>query len=119
MYTSLHAWLLRFYGVGVLTLTNLFIWHCPTKSVLLPFFQNHIGENAHLDVRVGTGYSPVHSVPQLAKTKNIALLDLNRIRWSLPSLACMRRGERGRSIRCSRACSTLSPSPCTPSSTPS
>ncbi|KZT05753.1 S-adenosyl-L-methionine dependent methyltransferase [Laetiporus sulphureus 93-53] len=70
-------WLLRFYDVGILTLTNLFIWRCPTKSVLLPFFQKHIGENAHLDVGVGTGYLPAHSAPQLAKTKNVTFLDLN------------------------------------------
>lgn len=68
---------LRTYDFWVLYITNNWIWRCSTRSVLLPFFQKHIGESAHLDVGVGTGYLPANSIERLAKTKNVTLLDLN------------------------------------------
>ena len=68
---------LRFYDFWVLSLSNTYAWHCPTKSVLLPFYQSHLGEGAHLEVGVGTGYYPANSVASLQKTKAVTLLDLN------------------------------------------
>lgn len=69
--------LLRTYDFWVLYVTNNWIWRCRTRSVLLPFYQKHIGENAHLDVGVGTGYLPANAIARLAKTKSVTLLDLN------------------------------------------
>lgn len=69
--------MLRTYDFWVLYVTNNWIWRCRSRSVLLPFYQKHIGENAHLDVGVGTGYFPANAMARLAKTKNVTLLDLN------------------------------------------
>ncbi|KAI8977761.1 S-adenosyl-L-methionine dependent methyltransferase [Trametes punicea] len=68
---------LGLYDIFVLTISNIFAWHCPTGSVLLPFYQQHIGENAHLDIGVGTGYYTAASVARLSKVKLVTLLDLN------------------------------------------
>ncbi|KAI0917774.1 hypothetical protein AcV7_007100 [Taiwanofungus camphoratus] len=65
------------YDFFVLFVSNYFIWRCPTRSVLVPFWKRHIGENAHLDVGVGTGYYPAAAASHLAKTKNVTLFDLN------------------------------------------
>ncbi|KAH9927876.1 S-adenosyl-L-methionine-dependent methyltransferase [Amylocystis lapponica] len=67
---------LHFYDFFILTVCNYFAWRCPTPSILLPFFQKNVGENAHLDVGVGTGYYTAASASHLAKTKNVTLLDL-------------------------------------------
>ena len=69
--------MLRTYDFWVLYVTNNWIWRCRTRSVLLPLYQKHIGENAHLDVGVGTGYLPANAMARLAKTKSVMLLDLN------------------------------------------
>ncbi|KAH9895564.1 S-adenosyl-L-methionine dependent methyltransferase [Cubamyces lactineus] len=68
---------LRLYDLVVLTISNRFAWHCPTGSKLLPFYQAHIGENAHLEIGVGTGYYPAASAARLAKLELVTLLDLN------------------------------------------
>ncbi|TFK91268.1 S-adenosyl-L-methionine dependent methyltransferase [Polyporus arcularius HHB13444] len=68
---------LSIYDLWVLTISNIFAWRCRTGAVLLPFYQQHLGESAHLEIGVGTGYYPAASVPALAKTKLITLLDLN------------------------------------------
>lgn len=65
---------LKLYDFVVLNFSNRFTWKCSTDTVLLPFFQQHLGPR-HLDVGVGTGY-------YLEKTKfqadqKLALLDLN------------------------------------------
>ncbi|KAI0369264.1 S-adenosyl-L-methionine dependent methyltransferase [Pilatotrama ljubarskyi] len=68
---------LRIYDFLVLFISNYFIWGCPTGSVLLPFYQQHLGESAHIEIGVGTGYYPASSIAQLSKVKSITLLDLN------------------------------------------
>ncbi|KAI0773047.1 S-adenosyl-L-methionine dependent methyltransferase [Trametes elegans] len=69
--------LLQVYDLAVLNLSNSFAWRCSTPNTLLPFYQQHLGEGAHLEVGVGTGFYPSTSVPVLAKTKLVTLFDLN------------------------------------------
>lgn len=68
---------LRLYDFVVLWFSNRYAWRCSTTDVLLPFFQAHVGTEAHLDVGVGTGYYLSHSIGVLRKTKRICLADLN------------------------------------------
>ncbi|KAI9060718.1 S-adenosyl-L-methionine dependent methyltransferase [Trametes sanguinea] len=69
---------LHLYDFVVLTISNRWAWRCPTGSELLPFYIEHIGEPAHLEIGAGTGYYPAVSTPRLAKgVKLVALLDLN------------------------------------------
>ncbi|KAI0738334.1 S-adenosyl-L-methionine dependent methyltransferase [Daedaleopsis nitida] len=68
---------LYFYDLVVLAVSNAFAWRCRTATVQLPFYQKHLGESAHLEIGVGTGYYPSASVPSLAKTKLVTLVDLN------------------------------------------
>lgn len=65
---------LKLYDWWVLGLSNRFAWRCPTKTVLLPFFKEHIGRR-HLDVGVGTGFYLAHA--GLSPLHEITLLDLN------------------------------------------
>ncbi|KAI0364108.1 S-adenosyl-L-methionine dependent methyltransferase [Pilatotrama ljubarskyi] len=74
IYTKLF---LRLYSFIVLTLSNSYAWCCPTRSILLPFYVQHIGEHAHLEIGVGTGYYPAASVAELSKVKLVTLVDLN------------------------------------------
>ena len=66
--------ILAFYDFGVLTLSNSFLWRCPTARLLRHFNQN-ITAN-HLDIGVGSGFFldkccfPVHH-------PRIGLMDLN------------------------------------------
>lgn len=46
--------ILAFYDFGVLTLSNSFLWRCPTARLLRHFNQN-VTEN-HLDIGVGSGF---------------------------------------------------------------
>ncbi|KAH9950234.1 S-adenosyl-L-methionine-dependent methyltransferase [Amylocystis lapponica] len=71
------GFVLRVYDFVVLTFSNYWLWRCPTGSVLLPFFRQHLGESAHLDIGVGSGYYPTAAARALADVKNITLLDLN------------------------------------------
>jgi uncharacterized membrane protein YdfJ with MMPL/SSD domain len=87
------------YELWVLKISNSFAWRCPTASVLLPFFQAHISQNAadaHLDAGVGTGFYPART---LASNKNtpgsIALLDLNPDTLHSATKAIQTRGYRG------------------------
>lgn len=66
---------LKIYDWWVLGFSNRYAWQCPTRSVLLPFFQKHLSAN-HLDIGVGTGYYLAHS--SFPENQKIALLDLNR-----------------------------------------
>lgn len=66
--------ILKFYDWWVLEFSNRYAWECPTHSILLPFFQQHLGVK-HLDVGVGTGYYLSHS--QFYSEQKITLLDLN------------------------------------------
>lgn len=68
---------LRLYDFVVLIFSNYWVWRCPTERILLPFFQKHIGQNAHLDIGVGTGYYPAASVKRLSELTNVTLIDLN------------------------------------------
>ncbi|KAI9931993.1 hypothetical protein ASPWEDRAFT_171879 [Aspergillus wentii DTO 134E9] len=68
---------LRIYDTVVLGLSNKYIWRCPTKNVLLPFFQANTGHN-HMDIGVGTGYFPASITKSHPKIlQNITLVDLN------------------------------------------
>jgi SAM-dependent methyltransferase len=66
--------ILKLYDFGVLGLFNRFVWQCPTKTVLLPFYKEHIGLK-HLDAGVGTGYYPARA--SLTRSHQLTLLDLN------------------------------------------
>ncbi|KAH9942614.1 S-adenosyl-L-methionine dependent methyltransferase [Amylocystis lapponica] len=71
------GYVLRIYDFVVLTFSNYWLWRCPTGSVLLPFFRQHLGESAHLDIGVGSGYYTAAAARDLARVKNVTLLDLN------------------------------------------
>jgi ubiquinone/menaquinone biosynthesis C-methylase UbiE len=66
--------ILRLYDFGVLGLSNRFVWQCPTKTVLLPFYKEHLGLK-HLDVGVGTGFYIARA--GLTRSHQVSLLDLN------------------------------------------
>jgi SAM-dependent methyltransferase len=66
--------ILKLYDFGVLGISNRFVWECPTKTVLLPFYKEHLGLK-HLDVGVGTGYYLARA--GLTRSHQISLLDLN------------------------------------------
>ncbi|AXF75922.1 class I SAM-dependent methyltransferase [Erwinia tracheiphila] len=72
---------LKLYDWWVLSISNRFVWRCPTEQILLPHFQRYLATN-HLDIGVGTGYYPAQSSDLL---KKITLLDLNS--FSLHSAA--------------------------------
>ena len=66
--------MLKLYDAWVLGLSNRFAWRCPTPTVLLPFFRQHMGPR-HLDVGVGTGYYLRHAASSAQGP--LTLLDLN------------------------------------------
>src|SRR5882757_9178734 len=66
--------ILKLYDFGVLGLSNRFAWQCPTKTVLLPFYKEHLGRK-HLDVGVGTGFYIARA--GLTRSHQVGLLDLN------------------------------------------
>ena len=65
---------LKLYDAYVLGFSNRCAWRCPTGSVLLPFYREHLGKR-HLDVGVGTGYYLAHA--GFAADQQVSLLDLN------------------------------------------
>nr|WP_154325333.1 class I SAM-dependent methyltransferase [Pantoea sp. 201603H] len=65
---------LKLYDWWVLTISNRYAWRCPTETLLLTHFQQHMGAK-HLDIGVGTGYYPAKT-PQ--GSQDITLLDLNQ-----------------------------------------
>ena len=65
---------LKLYDAWVLGISNRFAWQCPTRQVLQPFFDRHVGAH-HLDVGVGTGYYLAKA--NLPPTTHVSLLDLN------------------------------------------
>ena len=65
---------LKLYDAWVLGISNRFAWQCPTRDVLQPFFDRHVGAR-HLDVGVGTGYYLAKA--RLPETTHVTLLDLN------------------------------------------
>jgi len=65
---------LKIYDRWVLGFSNRYAWKCPTNTVLLPFFQEHLSAN-HLDVGVGSGYYLAHSSDR--PEQKVTLLDLN------------------------------------------
>ena len=66
--------ILKLYDFAVLGLSNRFVWQCPTKTVLLPFYKEHLGLK-HLDVGVGTGFYIARA--GLTRSHQVGLLDLN------------------------------------------
>jgi SAM-dependent methyltransferase len=66
--------ILKLYDFGVLGLSNRFVWQCPTKTVLLPFYKEHLGRK-HLDAGVGTGFYIARA--GLTRSHQLGLLDLN------------------------------------------
>jgi ubiquinone/menaquinone biosynthesis C-methylase UbiE len=66
--------ILKLYDFGVLGLSNRFVWQCPTKTVLLRFYKEHLGLK-HLDVGVGTGFYIARA--GLTRSHQVSLLDLN------------------------------------------
>jgi len=66
--------ILKLYDYLVLGLSNRFVWQCPTKTVLLPFYKEHLGLK-HLDVGVGTGFYIART--GLTRSHQVSLLDLN------------------------------------------
>jgi ubiquinone/menaquinone biosynthesis C-methylase UbiE len=65
---------LKLYDLCVNGLSHRFVWQCPTKSVLLPFYKEHLGMK-HLDVGVGTGFFIARA--GLTSSHQVGLLDLN------------------------------------------
>lgn len=65
---------LALYDAWVLKISNDWAWQCPTRSVLLPFFQRHVRQR-HLDIGVGTGYYLAKA--QLPEGADITLMDIN------------------------------------------
>lgn len=72
-----YNYILRFYDFLALTFNCNFLWLCPTKTVLLPFFRANAGE-WHMDVGVGTGHNPaaLHELDP-SWPKHLALVDIN------------------------------------------
>ncbi|KAK8091420.1 methyltransferase [Apiospora hydei] len=67
----------------VLGFNMKYLWRCPTKSVLLPFFKENFSAN-HLDCGVATGYFPAACLESSGGSKQdeeqnqrLALLDFN------------------------------------------
>lgn len=65
---------LALYDAWVLGISNRYAWRCPTRSVLLPFFSQHV-KKRHLDIGVGTGYYLANA--GLAADTELTLMDLN------------------------------------------
>lgn len=65
---------LALYDAWVLQISNRFAWRCPTRTVLLPFYERYLGRK-HLDVGVGTGYYLAHCAA--ASRSSITLMDIN------------------------------------------
>jgi SAM-dependent methyltransferase len=84
---------LRLYDWWVLEVSNRLAWQCPTSTVLLPFFAEHLGAR-HLDVGVGTGYYVVHA--DVARRAELTLLDLNE---NSLRAAAARGGARATTVR--------------------
>jgi SAM-dependent methyltransferase len=70
--------LLFFYDLVVLWFSNTYLWRCPTKTTLLPFFVRNISK-IHLDIGVGTGYYLRKATESgcITKDSKITLVDLN------------------------------------------
>src|SRR5260370_14268045 len=66
--------ILKLYDLGVVGLSHRFVWQCRTKTVLLPFYKEHLGLK-HLDVGVGTGFFIARA--GLTSSHQVGLLDLN------------------------------------------
>lgn len=69
------ALVLRFYDAWVLGFSNRWAWGRPTRSVLLPFYRQHVGRR-HLEVGVGTGWYLARA--GLDRKDTLTLFDLNR-----------------------------------------
>ncbi|KAF9810813.1 hypothetical protein IEO21_06793 [Rhodonia placenta] len=91
LYTRFH---LSYYDHFVLGFVSTWLWRA-SSSIQLLFFKKYIGENAHMDVGVGTGYYTAASAPQLAKTKNVTLLDVNPNTLELAEARLLAAGYRG------------------------
>lgn len=66
---------LKIYDWWVLSVSNDWIWKCPTSKILA-WFNDHVTAN-HLDVGVGTGYFPDHATFP-GDNIRLGLMDLNQ-----------------------------------------
>ncbi|HHQ4456577.1 class I SAM-dependent methyltransferase [Aeromonas salmonicida] len=66
---------LSLYDAWVLGVSNRWAWRCPTKQVLLPFFEKHCRQH-HLDVGVGSGFYLQHA--RWSQDTELTLLDMNQ-----------------------------------------
>lgn len=65
----------RLYDACVLGIANRWVWGCPTKQFMLPFFEKHRRQH-HLDVGVGSGFYLKHA--RWPKGAELTLLDINQ-----------------------------------------
>ncbi|CAG7918034.1 unnamed protein product [Penicillium olsonii] len=66
--------MLAVYDIWVLGVVNTYAWHCPTKTMQLPFFKKHLSSR-HLDIGPGTGYYLANA--GIPATTSVSVLDLN------------------------------------------
>lgn len=69
---------LNLYDLLVLGLSNLFLWKCPTSTILLPLFEMSLRKR-HLDIGVGTGYFPSKALTSTSTCRELTLLDINPV----------------------------------------
>lgn len=68
---------LQIYDFLVHTFNDNFMWKCPAKTVLIPFFHANAGPR-HMDVGVGTGFFPYHRHDQDDQwPQQLTLVDIN------------------------------------------
>lgn len=69
-----NAFVLRVYDAWVLGFSNRWVWRCPTRATLLPFYRKHLGRR-HLEVGAGSGYYLQHA--GLTADTALTILDMN------------------------------------------
>lgn len=72
-----NGFVLRIYDFLVLVFSNYLAWRVSTNDVLVPFFARNIGQSAHLDIGVGTGFYLEKCVKRLQDLESVHLLDMN------------------------------------------
>lgn len=73
-------WVLRFYDLVVLWLSNVVLWKCSSSEHLAPLYRSGF-RRRHLDVGVGTGYFPAEALKRAGgagRKQELTLVDLNQ-----------------------------------------